>query len=136
MPAEPHRLRGVRGGRLGILSAVGKVKAEEITTQLELARDQEPLGAGATADQPQKRDRFKLERQRRRTCVPSQSPTPAVDKREPVAVHTTVSPARDSELHDRVDARVRLCALTDRAEDLPQQDAPKPAAHHRPESPL
>jgi hypothetical protein len=53
-----------------------------------------------------------------------------------MAVDATVSPARDSELQDRVDASVRLCALTDRAEDLPQHDAAKPAAHNRPESPL
>ena len=103
---------------------------------LELARDQESLGAGGSSDQPQKRHRFKLERQRRARCVASRSPAPAVDKRELVAVDATVSPASDSELHDRVDATVRLSALTHRAEDLPQHDAAKPAAYNRPEPPL
>ena len=37
----------------------------EVAAQLELAGDQESLGAGSTADQPQERHRFKLERQRR-----------------------------------------------------------------------
>jgi hypothetical protein len=35
---------------------------------------------------------------------------------------------------NRVEACVGLCALTDRAEDLPQQDAAEPAAHDRLES--
>ena len=122
-PGNPERRRQGQG-------------EEEVAAQLELARDQESLGAGGSSDQPQERHRFELERQRRLGWVASRCPAPAVDKRELIAVDATVSPAGDSELHDRVGARVRLCALTDRAEDLPQHDAAKPAAHDRPESPL
>lgn len=45
-------------------------------------------------------------------------------EREPLAVDSAVSPAGDPKLYDRVDARIGLRALTDRAEDQPQQNAP------------
>ena len=106
----------------------------EVAMQLELARDQEPLGAGSPAYKTQKRQWFKLECQRRPASATPRCPTAAVDERELVAVAAAVSPAGDPELHDRVEACLGLCALTDSAKDLPQQDAAKPAAHDRLES--
>ena len=104
---------------------------DEITTQLELARDQQPLGAGSTADQAQERHRPDFERQRRPALTAPRGPAPAVGERELVTADVAVSTRGDPELHIRVEARIRLCTLTDRAEYQPQQDVPKPTPHDR-----